>query len=112
MRIEVALGHNPFLAGVIDGADDPQWWLEGSSYPIEILDTEGVEVLITSRELQERYGEAPVASPLPPRRRRGVPHDQPLLPAAHRAAQRPARGTRRHARRPRRASCSTPRRRR
>ena len=46
---------------MLDGQDDPQWWLEGSSYPITVVDAERVQVLITSRELGEKYGEAPVA---------------------------------------------------
>jgi len=45
----------------MDGRDDPQWWLEASSYPIRILDPSRVQVLITSRELGVRYGEEPVA---------------------------------------------------
>jgi hypothetical protein len=61
VRIEVKSSDNPFLRGVLDDGDDPQWWLEASSYPIRVLDPERVEVLITSRELKERYGEAPVA---------------------------------------------------
>jgi hypothetical protein len=35
--------------------------LEGSSYPIRILQPDRVEVLLASRELGERYGESPVA---------------------------------------------------
>jgi hypothetical protein len=61
VRIEIRDHDNPFLRGVMDGADDPQWWLEGSSYPIGIRDPERVHVLISSPELAERYGEAPVA---------------------------------------------------
>jgi len=61
VRIEVRDAENIYLQGVLDGQDDPQWWLEASSYPISIVDTERVEVLITSRELGEKYGEAPVA---------------------------------------------------
>jgi hypothetical protein len=61
VRIEVKNKDNRFLAGVMDEGDDPQWWLEGSSYPISILAPEKVEVLITSRELERKYGEAPVA---------------------------------------------------
>ncbi len=61
VRIEIVNRDNQFLAGVVDGADDPQWWLEGSSYPVRILDPDRVEVLITSRELGEKWGEAPVA---------------------------------------------------
>ena len=61
VRIELKPCDNPFLKGVLEDGDDPQWWLEGSSYPIRILDPSRVEVLITSRELGDRYGEAPVA---------------------------------------------------
>lgn len=61
VRIEVVDRANPFLAGVLDGADDPQWWLEASSYPIRILDPDRVKVLITSREMADKYGEAPIA---------------------------------------------------
>lgn len=61
VRIEIRTADNPWLAGVLDSGDDPQWWLEGSSYPITILDPDRVEVLLSSRELADRYGEAPVA---------------------------------------------------
>jgi hypothetical protein len=61
VRIEVKDRENIYLQGVLDGQDDPQWWLEGSSYPITVLDQERVQVLITSRELEQKYGEAPVA---------------------------------------------------
>ena len=61
VRIEVKDHDDIYLQGVLDGQDDPQWWLEGSSYPITVLDPERVRVLITSRELEEKYGEAPVA---------------------------------------------------
>ena len=64
VRIEVRNHDNPFLTGVMDGRDDPQWWLEGSSYPIRVLDPK-VSVLITSRELEEKYGEAAVAVTFP-----------------------------------------------
>ena len=61
VRIEVLDAENIYLQGVLDGQDDPQWWLEASSYPISVVDRERVKVLITSRELGERYGERPVA---------------------------------------------------
>jgi hypothetical protein len=61
VRIEVRDRDDIYLQGVLDGQDDPQWWLEASSYPIHVLDEERVRVLITSRELEEKYGEAPVA---------------------------------------------------
>ena len=59
--IQVLDRSNPFLSGVMDGRDDPQWWLEGSSYPIRVVDRERVKVLIGSRELGARYGEQAVA---------------------------------------------------
>ena len=64
VRIEVRNHDNPFLTGVMDGRDDPQWWLEGSSYPIRVLDPK-VSVLITSAELEGKYGEAAVAVTFP-----------------------------------------------
>jgi hypothetical protein len=61
VRIEVKDPDNIYLQGVIEGQDDPQWWLEASSYPIRIVDADRVEVLITSKELGQKYGEEPVA---------------------------------------------------
>ena len=61
VRIEVLSRDHRFLQGVLEEGDDPLWWLEGSSYPIRVLDPERVQVLITSRELERKYGEAPVA---------------------------------------------------
>jgi len=65
VRIEVVEADSPYLAGVLDGENDPQWWLEGSSYPIRVLAAEQVRVLIRSRELGERYGEEAVAVVFP-----------------------------------------------
>jgi hypothetical protein len=61
VRIQVRSQDNPFLRGVMDGSDDPQWWLEASSYPIRVLDPGRVEVLLDSTELGQRYGEPAVA---------------------------------------------------
>ena len=61
VRIELLDPKSPYLQGVMDVNDDPQWWLEGSSYPIRILDKDKVRVLITSKELGEKYGEEAVA---------------------------------------------------
>ena len=63
--IEVLDDENPFLRGVMDGNDEPQWWLEGSSFPIRVLDPDRVKVLIRSRELERRHGEAAVAVLIP-----------------------------------------------
>ena len=38
----------------------PQWWLEGSSYPIRVLDRKRVQVLAHSAEMGRRYGASPV----------------------------------------------------
>lgn len=64
VRIEIRDHDNPFLKGVMDGRDDPQWWLEASSYPIRVLDPR-VQVLLASTELEGRYGEAAVAVVFP-----------------------------------------------
>jgi hypothetical protein len=45
---------------VVLGAD-PQWWLEGSSYPIEVLDPEKVRIEAASHDLLARYA-APVVA--------------------------------------------------
>lgn len=60
VRIEILDQQDSFLQSVLDTQDDPQWWLEGSSFPIHILKPEQVNVLIRSKEIEERYGEAPV----------------------------------------------------
>jgi hypothetical protein len=61
VRVEILDCGHQFLEGLISVDEDPQWWLEGSSYPIEILDKDKVEVLITSEEMEAKYGEAPIA---------------------------------------------------
>ncbi|MHA2358144.1 MAG: hypothetical protein ACXABK_05200 [Candidatus Heimdallarchaeaceae archaeon] len=60
VRITVKDPSNPVVKGFLEAEGDPLWWLEGSSYPIEILDKENVSVLIFSKELEEKYGEEPV----------------------------------------------------
>jgi hypothetical protein len=60
VRVEILKEGDPFLSSLIGPDDDPQWWLETSSYPIRILNEEKVSVLVTSAEIRERYGEAPV----------------------------------------------------
>ena len=48
-------------AGFIDQEKDaaPVWWLEGCSYPIQVLDKERVKVLVRSDELQGRPCHSP-----------------------------------------------------
>ncbi|MBI2898858.1 MAG: hypothetical protein HYY17_01600 [Planctomycetes bacterium] len=61
VRVEVVDRGVEMLKDLLDSKDDPQWWLEGSSYPIRVLDPGKVEVLIRSKEMEEKYGEAPIA---------------------------------------------------
>jgi hypothetical protein len=60
VRIEVVDKQDSVITGFLDEKADPVWWLEGSSYPITILNKEKVKVLIRSKELKERYGEEAV----------------------------------------------------
>jgi hypothetical protein len=60
VRVDVRDTEDPFLKSILGPNDDPQWWLEGSSYPIRILNQEKVKVLVTSNEIKQKYGEAPV----------------------------------------------------
>lgn len=60
VRIEIVDRNDPAIAGFIDEESAPVWWLEGSSYPIRILDPDRVHVLVRSKELGERYGEEAV----------------------------------------------------
>ena len=60
VRVEILADEDPFLQSLIGPNDDPQWWLEGSSYPIQIVNEKAVEVLIRSKEIKKKYGESPV----------------------------------------------------
>lgn len=62
VRIEIVDRENPIMKGFLDEEKDtePLWWLEGSSYPIEIIDEEKVNVLVRSKEIGEKYGADPV----------------------------------------------------
>lgn len=60
VAVQVVDKTNKFLEGLFKADEEPIWWLESSSYPIEILDKEKVKVLVTSKEMEEKYGEAPI----------------------------------------------------
>lgn len=60
VRIEAIDRQDSVILGFLDEKADPVWWLEGSSYPIQIIDKEKVKVLIRSKELGEKYGADPV----------------------------------------------------
>ena len=53
--------YTPF-PGFLDQEKDaaPVWWLESSSYPIEVLDKRRVKVLVRSDDLKKRYKHDPV----------------------------------------------------
>ncbi len=51
VRVEILDIDDPFLKSLLGPKDDPQWWLEGNSYPIQILDKEKVHVLVSSKEI-------------------------------------------------------------
>lgn len=60
VRVEVVDKKDSVVLGFLDEKADPVWWLEGSSYPIKVLDKERVKILIRSKELKEKYGEEAV----------------------------------------------------
>ena len=60
VRVEILSEEDPFLKSLIGENDDPQWWLEGSSYPIRVLDKENVEVLVKSKDIKQRYDDSAV----------------------------------------------------
>ena len=60
VAVQPTASENPMLDGIFDKNADPQWWLEVSSYPIKILDSRKVEILIDSAEIGRRWGESPV----------------------------------------------------
>jgi len=60
VAVQVVDKNNKFLEGLFKADEEPIWWLESSSYPIVILDKSKVKVLVTSREMEQKYGEAPI----------------------------------------------------
>ena len=61
VEIEVVDKENPFLEMIMSEKADPNWWLESSSHPIQVLKKDIVKVLLQSRDMKNKYGEAPVA---------------------------------------------------
>lgn len=60
VKVEVVDKSSPYLEGMFDKEAEPMWWLESSSFPIEILKPNKVKVLIQSMEMKEKYGESPI----------------------------------------------------
>lgn len=61
VAVQVKQSDNNLLKHLTLSKEDPKWWLEASSYPIRILNKDKVDVLITSREMKTKYGDAPIA---------------------------------------------------
>ncbi|MFX1425329.1 MAG: hypothetical protein ACFFBE_02675 [Promethearchaeota archaeon] len=60
VAVQVVDKSNKFLEGLFKADEEPIWWLESSSYPIEIIDKKNVKILVTSKEMERKYGEAPI----------------------------------------------------
>ena len=60
VRVVFEKVNDTFLDGLLDPNDEPVWWLEGSSYPIKILDESTVTILVSSQEMKRKYGESPI----------------------------------------------------
>lgn len=61
VAVHIHDGDEPLLKHVKVSANRPRWWLETSSYPIKVLDPQRVKVLMSSKEMKQRYGEAAIA---------------------------------------------------
>jgi len=61
VEVEVKQAEHNLLKHLTLSRENPKWWLEASSYPIKVLNKEKVDVLITSKEMSRKYGEAPIA---------------------------------------------------
>jgi hypothetical protein len=85
---------HPLLEGAFDAGDDAQWWLEHDSHPILVLARGTRPGAAAQHQVAAAMGGGAGCGAVPTRRRGGLPHGQPLLPAAHGGAHRPARGSR------------------
>lgn len=61
VEVQVKQSDDNLLKHLTLSKENPKWWLEASSYPIRVLAKDKVDVLITSREMKSKYGEAPIA---------------------------------------------------
>ncbi|HNN50162.1 MAG TPA: SH3 domain-containing protein [Pseudomonadota bacterium] len=60
VSVQVHDDKEPLLRHVKVMREHPRWWLEGSSYPIHIKDPKQVRVLMSSQEMQAKYGDGAV----------------------------------------------------
>ena len=61
VKVEIHDDDAPLLKNIKGMNENPRWWLEGSSYPIHVLNMQKVKVLIDSKEMRKKYGHAPIA---------------------------------------------------
>lgn len=61
VEVEVKQAEHNLLKHLTLSRENPKWWLESSSYPIKLVNPDKVDVLITSKEMKKKYGEAPIA---------------------------------------------------
>ena len=65
-HVQVARADDNIMTNMLLRNDSkPQWWLEGGSYPVKILDDERVQVLASSKQMKKMYGAAPVVVRFP-----------------------------------------------
>ncbi len=65
VEVDLVASGSPYTKGLGNGALKPIWWLENSSYPIKPLRKEGLEILLGSAEMGNKYGESPIAVKFP-----------------------------------------------
>lgn len=59
--VQVMHKHDNLMSNILLRKDaEPQWWLEGGSYPIKILNKKKVQVLARSRQMGRKYKASPV----------------------------------------------------
>ena len=62
VKVHVHAGTSPLVGQLArPGKVAPRWWLEAASYPIRVLDKKKVKVLISSKEMQKKYGHPAIA---------------------------------------------------
>ena len=61
VQVEVVEKQDNLLKHLTLSGEKPRWWLESSSYPIKVVNAEKVKVLISSAQMKQRYGQAPIA---------------------------------------------------
>lgn len=60
VQLDDAQNDNIMSKMLLRKSSKPQWWLEGGSYPIRVIDPARVDVLAHSETMGKRYGATPV----------------------------------------------------